>query len=313
MTLASLSSFVIATIATLSLAAIAQSPRPVAPPVAPSIAPAPSIAIAPTTPPPYSPTPHSPKPDRLTLTLHLTHPEDLKIKPGDRLMPGQVIADRSTDRDRLQAKQDQLDLNIQQLSQPIASITPPPPINLSAETAAIASARSELELLKSAPLPEYRFIDPRMDPAITQQRFDVKAAQVRAAANVNQAIANLDRARQGQQQRLYDHGLNVQRQQVEQRRQQFDVAQLVAARETVAGQLAEMAAVRSPYGGTVRRVRVLGQADRLMAVEVVVETVAVKDGDGAEWMGAKVKQDEARSVVGQQPVKAGAEWSVAAP
>jgi hypothetical protein len=77
-------------------------------------------------------------------------------------------------------------------------------------------------------------------------------------------------------------------QQVEQRRQQFDIAQLVAERETVAGQLAEMAAVRSPYGGTVRRVRVLGQADRLMAVEVVVETAAVKDGDGAEWLVAPV-------------------------
>jgi hypothetical protein len=76
--------------------------------------------------------------------------------------------------------------------------------------------------------------------------------------------------------------------------------------------LAEMAAVRSPYGGTVRRVRVLGQADRLMAVEVVVETVAVKDGDGAEWLGATAERGEGRAKVGQPPAKTGAEW-VAAP
>jgi hypothetical protein len=50
----------------------------------------------------------------------------------------------------------------------------------------------------------------------------------------------------------------------------------------------------------VRRVRVLGQADRLMAVEVVVETVAVKDGDGAEWLGAtEIKPREG---------KLGAKW-----
>ncbi len=130
--------------------------------------------------------------------------------------------------------------------------------------------------------------------------------------NRAEAIANLDRARQGQEQRLYDHGLNVQRQQVEHRRQQFDVSQLVAARDAVAGQLAEMAAVRSPYGGTVRRVRVLGQADRLMSVEVVVETM-VKDGAGAEWLGATAERGEGRAKAGQPPVKAGAEWSDAAP
>lgn len=132
-------------------------------------------------------------------------------------------------------------------------------------------------------------MDPRLDPEVTQKRFEAKAAQVRAAATMNQAIANLERARHNHQQRHYEHSLNIQRQQTEQRRQQYDIAQLMAQRDQVAAQLQALSAVRSPYAGTVRRVRVLGQSDRVMNVEVVLEVAdKVPQGrseGGADWQG----------------------------
>jgi hypothetical protein len=52
---------------------------------------------------------------------------------------------------------------------------------------------------------------------------------------------------------------------------------------------------RSPYGATVRRVRVLGQVDRLMVVEIV----AVKDGDGAECLGLMRLDPELDDIVNE--------------
>lgn len=42
-------------------------------------------------------------PRRLTITVSIADPEDLKVQQGDHLTPGQLIADRTRERQRLEA------------------------------------------------------------------------------------------------------------------------------------------------------------------------------------------------------------------
>ena len=66
-----------------------------------------SVAIAQQPPSPDLPTaPSQPtstdSPTRLTITVAITDPEDLKVKEGDRVEAGQLIADRTRERERLE-------------------------------------------------------------------------------------------------------------------------------------------------------------------------------------------------------------------
>ena len=65
-------------------------------------------------------------PRRLTITVSIADPEDLKVQQGDRLTSGQLIADRTRERGRLEAQHNQLSLALQRplsstISSPLAS------------------------------------------------------------------------------------------------------------------------------------------------------------------------------------------------
>ena len=62
-------------------------------------------------------------PRRLTITVAITDPEDLKVKEGDRVEAGQLIADRTRERERLETQHQQLTLTLQKLQ---SSTTTPP-------------------------------------------------------------------------------------------------------------------------------------------------------------------------------------------
>ena len=62
-------------------------------------------------------------PRRLTITVAITDPEDLNVKEGDRVEAGQLIADRTRERERLETQHQQLSLTQQKLQS--ATITPP--------------------------------------------------------------------------------------------------------------------------------------------------------------------------------------------
>ena len=106
-------------------------------------------------------TPTSPKeqptqpneaPRRLTINVSVTDPADLKVTEGDRIAVGQLIADRSRERQRLEAQTQQLTLTLQRLEHssitpPLPPATPPPlasPTYLE-QTAAIAKAKADVD------------------------------------------------------------------------------------------------------------------------------------------------------------------------
>ncbi len=70
------------------------------------------------------------------------------------------------------------------------------------------------------------------------------------------------------QQRRYQHSLEMSRYQTNLQRQQYQLASLVNQLQEVESKLEEIVAVRSPYSGRVRRVKILGQNERLITAEV---------------------------------------------
>ena len=73
------------------------------------------------------------------------------------------------------------------------------------------------------------------------------------------------------QQRRYQHSLEMSRHQTNLQRQQYQLASLVNQLQEVESKLEEIVVVRSPYSGRVRRVKILGQNDRLITAEVTLD------------------------------------------
>lgn len=92
-------------------------------------------------------------PRTIKIDLTLTSPQDLKVKPGDEVAPGQVLSDRTTERQRLLAQKKQLEISLKKLDLPIPELTQPkpipalsklPPVSYQQEEANIALKQQEL-------------------------------------------------------------------------------------------------------------------------------------------------------------------------
>jgi hypothetical protein len=64
-------------------------------------------------------------PRRLTVTVKVAEPADLKIAEGQEIKRGDIISDRATEKTRLTSQQKQLQLSLERLK--AASVTPPTP------------------------------------------------------------------------------------------------------------------------------------------------------------------------------------------
>ena len=93
------------------------------------------------------------KPRNIKIELTLSNPQDLKVKPGDKISAGQVLSDRVSERNRLQAKKKQLQLSLEKLNlpltpipkpRPIPEIRPLPPVSYAEEEAAIKLHKQKL-------------------------------------------------------------------------------------------------------------------------------------------------------------------------
>ena len=73
------------------------------------------------------------------------------------------------------------------------------------------------------------------------------------------------------QQQKYEHSIQLATHQTYLQKQQFELASLTSQLQEVEKDLGELVAVRSPYSGRVRRVKVLGQNERDISVEVTVD------------------------------------------
>ncbi|MBD2079734.1 hypothetical protein [Leptolyngbya sp. FACHB-17] len=86
----------------------------------PTPTPSPSLVPSPTA----SPAPYT-RTKRFTLELSLSAPENLKVREGDIVVMGQVLSDRTRERQRLEAQKAQVLIQLDRLKQ--APIKPLPP------------------------------------------------------------------------------------------------------------------------------------------------------------------------------------------
>jgi hypothetical protein len=256
--------------------------------------------------PPEQTTEASDTPQRLTIAVAVTDPEDLKVSQGDRVAQGQLIADRTRERERLEAQRLQLELTLERLE--TATITPPlppqtvPPIlepTYLEEEAAIARAaatvdQSEAVIAAQEQALAYLSDLANLDPIILEHET-AKLAELRRAHTA--AVRDYQLAVGQRASRGYDHAvvaaqtvsdrnrdaLDYQQQMAayEQRLRDrdFQVAQTRLRLDEVTNEIATLAVVRSPYPGRIRQVKWLEQSpDGALSVEL---TLLVRQGGAA--------------------------------
>jgi multidrug efflux pump subunit AcrA (membrane-fusion protein) len=91
------------------------------------------------------------------------------------------------------------------------------------------------------------------------------------------SLALAQRQEQENQQRLA-YAEQLQRVEEQQRDRELQIAQLEAQLQDIHQQLAELSTVRSPYRGTIRRVKWLGQSDTRLTVEITLAIGSSPDG-----------------------------------
>jgi hypothetical protein len=220
---------------------------------------------------------------------------DLKIAEGETIVQGQIISDRTDERQSLEAERNQIDNAIQQLSIPASQLAELPPPNFAVEEAAIEQLKNELKLLESRPSQVqgetfFRFKDENLRKLLEPEKLEKVAERVAESANnqiklseskaklagqLNSAIAALNNAKSNYQHQQYEHSLNLVRQQGEMQRQQYQIASLMGKKQEIEGKLREITQIKSPVSGKVRRIKNLGQKDRQINLEVVIDVTEI--------------------------------------
>jgi hypothetical protein len=86
------------------------------------------------------------EPNNIKIELTLSNPQDLKVKPGDKVTAGQTLSNRASERNRLQAKKKQLQLSIEKLNLPLNPIPQPRPIPEINSLPPVSYAEEEAEI-----------------------------------------------------------------------------------------------------------------------------------------------------------------------
>jgi biotin carboxyl carrier protein len=247
-------------------------------------------------------------PKRLTVTVNVAEPNDLKIKEGQQVKVGDLIADRERERSRLSFQKQQLKISLTRLE--TANITPPapptatpivsslPPISyleheaaVEKSKAAIASVSSELDLKKQEI--DYLSKVPNLDPVILEhERAKLAELQRNHTAAVREyqlAMGKLQSAKDSRKYQEYQATvdsarrveesnqtrLNYQRQLAEYEQRltdrEFQVTQIKTKLNEVENAIASLAQVKAPYAGVVRRIKWLGQSpDGSLSAEITL-------------------------------------------
>ena len=269
------------------------------------------VAVAQATPTPQSDPDIAPQtsddsgPTRLTITVAVTDPEDLKVEQGDRVSQGQLIADRTRERERLEAQQAKFQLALERLegatiTAPLPPATAPPilePTYLE-ENAAIARAEATVNQAEAAISVQQQALTylaalPNLDPLVLEHE-QAKLAELQREHTA--AVRDYQLARGKRSTTEYHHSVTLadsvsaqNRAALEYQQQwanyeqrlrdrDYQLAQVQLQLEEVENAIAALAVVRSPYGGRIRQVKWLGQgADGALSVEL---TLLVRDSAG---------------------------------
>ncbi len=222
-------------------------------------------------------------PRRLTVTVRVQEPEDLKVQEEDTIKAGQVIADRERGRSRLNSQKQQLELSLQRLK--TSTITPPtlprqvpvvkalPPVSFAEHEAAIEKAKAAIASVESeieTKNQEIAYLSelPSLDPIILEHEQakleELKREHTAVVRDYQLAVGKLQSAKESRAYQEYQASvnaarrveeynqaqLNYQRQLAEYeqrfRDKQFQTAQIQTRLDDVSNAIASLAQVKAP-------------------------------------------------------------------
>ena len=231
------------------------------------------------------------------ILVTLKEPGDLLVRPGATLTAGDAVADRVRDRQRLSQQLGTLNAQLDYLeSQKIPTITlvkppVPPPPNFQAEEVAIIQAQHELRLTQTQLTVAHERLDqitqlPNIrEITLKHERVKVEHAQdavQTAQLKLKGRQASLEKAQATRQQLEYQAQREAERAyqifqgqtlQLSRQRQerQFAIAQIQSQIRSAENDLAELETVRTPYSGTIRRIRWGEQSDQSLRATITLD------------------------------------------
>lgn len=245
------------------------------------------------------------KPRRLPLNLTITSPEDLKVVEGQQVKVGEILTDRTKERERLIQQRQQLEIALDRLSIAPPEINPPPPVppmaqlplanysqqlssitlaenTLSTKQLAVKLQRQKVEQLQSLKVPEIVIEHERA--VLAQQVQEERRTELELEANKSQLKSSqsdraykeylhslemskrlIDRAKQVAE---YEKQLLIRANQERQR--EYQKAAVLAQIQGIDNAISVISQVKSPYAGVVRKIRWLPGNDNALALQLVI-------------------------------------------
>jgi len=248
------------------------------------------------TPAPSHEQPNSPRSIKVRVTIN--SPADLRVKAGQQIAEGDVMADRAAQRAGLLAQRQQAQLTLDRLlhlaeRSDTGDRPTLPTANFAEHEANIRRAElAHAAVVRAAEIQEKRIneigkLPFPVDLEAVKQHETAKLAQLaqqerEAQANLELARAQLETARASRAYTESKDKLEIQRQHIAQseQRQQREtlIAQTRAQLTTLDQQISALAAVRAPFGGTVKKIQWEGQSNAEISVVITVDV----GGDAGE-------------------------------
>ena len=238
-------------------------------------------------------------PRSIDISMKIYDVKDLKVKAGDRVKAAQVIGDRSLERQKLIYQKSRLQTELSRLSTdslyvPILPIAELPESNYDVEQSNINMAQknlddaklaaenqiqkiSKLRSIKSGSIEEIETITQHEESVLYNLQTKIKSAEIKLSI----AKSRLSKAKQDRKYReylhqleLYKRSVNLSRQKLELARQEekvnYQKSQINSQIEQIDNQISQLTEVRSPYDGTIKKIKWAGQSDNVINVVVTL-------------------------------------------
>jgi hypothetical protein len=206
-------------------------------------------------------------PRELKLKLTLDDPTDLKVKQGDLIQKGQVLSDRASTRKPLEQQRQAIRLKLEHLNANAGASSKP--VSDAVEQAKVRQARVKVwqaratiaQFKTNSPWTDFAWTSLPLSKELTQaSQFATKVRE--AEAELGLATARLQVARENKQQKIVGQDTSVQQ------------ALLISQLRDIEAKLDGLGVVKSPYPGTIKKIKWIAQADQELTVELIIAVAA---------------------------------------
>ncbi|WP_404790167.1 hypothetical protein [Altericista sp. CCNU0014] len=207
-------------------------------------------------------------PRELKLKLTLDDPADLKVKQGDRIQKGQILSDRTSTRKPLEQQRQVIRLKLEHLN--TSAGVGSSQVSYAVEQARIRQAQVRVQQAREA-IALFKANSPWTDYAWASLPLYKESTQVSqlvirvqdAEAELGLAVAQLQAARENKPQKAVGQDTLGQQ------------SLLMAQLRDVEARLETVGVVRSPYNGTIKKIKWMNQVNQELTVEITLAVHAL--------------------------------------